>query len=144
MAAREQIEMVLAKMEKARPDDFFRKIDETQTGIFAVLRLLNESGETVIAGRISDALNVSTARVAVLLKKMAAKGLIIKEKSARDGRSTVVKLTEQGQKQVSEMQSNLYAKVSYVIDTVGEERVLEFIAIAGEIRAALKEPRSDF
>lgn len=144
MATKEQIEMILEKLEKSLPDEFFKKVDETQAGIGAVLRLLNKSNDAVTAGRISEVLNVSTARVAVLLKKMVAKGLITKEQLATDGRVTVVKLTEFGLQIISEMQAEVYSQTARIIDTVGEERILEFIAIADEIKSAFKEPNFDF
>lgn len=139
MATIEQVERVLKNMEKAHPIDFFKKIDETQVGIGAVLRLLNESGEIITAGKISNVLNISTARVAVLLKKMVAKGLITKEQDVSDGRVTIVKLTESGEKIASKMREDIYAKTAHIIDTVGEERLREFIAISKEIRATIKE-----
>lgn len=144
MATKEQIESVLVKMEKAHPVDFFKQIDDTNAGIGAVLRLLYAMDEDITAGKISDALNISTARVAVLLKKMVAKGLITKEPCSTDGRVTVVRLTEHGKKIISEMQADLYAQMSHIIDTVGEERILEFIAISEEIRIAARHPNFQF
>lgn len=144
MATREQIEMVLDKMEKANPVEFFKKVDETQAGVAAVLRLLYESSGVVTAGKISELLNVSTARVAVLLKKMVNKGLITKEQDAADGRVTIVKLTELGNTIVCEMREDMYAQVGHIIDVVGEERVMEFISIAEEIRVAAKKPTLKF
>lgn len=144
MATREQIELVLERIEKTRPEDFFKSVDNAQKGIAAVLRLLSESGEPVTAGTISEALNVSTARVAVLLKKMAGKNLITREKSPEDGRITVVKLTGQGQKTASEMGAAFYAQAGRIIDAVGEARIMVFLAIADEIRAVLEKPNFDF
>lgn len=83
-------------------------------------------------------LGVSTARVAVLLKKMAAKGLITKGHDPADARVTVVSLTEQGRESIREIEGELYRQTGLVIDRVGEERVLEFIAIAQEIQSALQ------
>ena len=144
MATKNQIEMLLARMEKAHPDDFFKKIDDSQAGICAVLRLLQKTGKPITAGKISDVLNISTARVAVLLKKMVAKGLITKEQGVIDGRTTVVHLTESGEKTISELQTEIYNHTAYIIDTVGQERILEFITIAEEIRDASKEPDFKF
>ena len=83
-------------------------------------------------------LGVSTARVAVLLKKMAAKRLITKGHDPADARVTVVSLTEQGRESIREIEGELYRQTGLVIDRVGEERVLEFIAIAQEIQSALQ------
>ena len=144
MATRMQIERMLEKLKHAHPDDFFKHVDETQAGIGAVLRLLYISNDTVTAGKISDELMVSTARVAVLLKKMASKGLITKEHSPIDARITLVKLTEYGAKTNEEMRDGMYQQMGIVIDTVGEERLLEFITIAEEIKNAITPPKFDF
>ena len=120
------------------PVGLLQRIDETQEGVGAVLCLLHESDETVTAGRVSEVLGVSTARVAVLLKKMAAKGLITKGHDPADARVTVVSLTEQGRESIREIEGELYRQTGLVIDRVGEERVLEFIAIAQEIQSALQ------
>ena len=98
MATIVQIESILKKFEKATPKDFFQCVDGAQLGMTAVLRLLNETDMPQTAGAISDALEVSTARVAVLLRKMKNKGLITKDNSVMDARVTLVELTEQGLK----------------------------------------------
>ncbi len=78
MATKSQIEMVLREFKKIHPPHpvgLLQRIDETQEGVGAVLCLLHESDETVTAGRVSEVLGVSTARVAVLLKKWRQRGL---------------------------------------------------------------------
>lgn len=138
MATEEQVKNVFARMEEAAPISFFKCIEEAQAGIGAVLRLLYESEETVTAGRISDVLGISTARVAVLIRKMVSKGLITRERSAADARITIVKLTDFGQETIENMKNDMYSQLENIIDAIGENRVLEFIAIAEEIREMMK------
>lgn len=83
---------------------------------------------------------VSTARVAALLKKMAAKGLIIRTRSSRDARVTVVELTISGRNTVNAMREEMYRQMGRVIDVVGEERLMEFIDTAEEIQRIVKPP----
>lgn len=144
MATEEQIKLIMSKMERTTPHELFKRVDDTQAGISAVLRMLHESEETVTAGMISTKLNISTARVAVLLKKMVAKGLLTKEQSAEDGRVTVVKLTEYGKDTVCKMRAGLVEEINKVIDTVGEERLLEFFQISEEIRSVASGPKVFF
>lgn len=144
MATEAQVEMILKRVECAFPIDFFKRIDEGQAGIGAVLRLLYESGESVTAGRISDELGVSTARVAVLIKKMVSKGLVTKERGVIDARITIVKLTEFGTKTYEEIRNDMYRQVGIVIDTIGEARLMEFFAIGEEIRNAVSPPKFNF
>ena len=83
MATKEQIELLLVQLENAPPSAHFQNIDKNAAGIRAILKYLSETDETVTAGKICERIRVSTARVAVLLKKMEAKGLIEKDKDPR-------------------------------------------------------------
>lgn len=78
MATKEQVEYVFNYFIKIKPDEFFNRMNKTQAGVGAVIRILNNSPEPVSAGQISEIMHVSTARTAVLLKKMSQKNLIIK------------------------------------------------------------------
>ncbi|MBO5197722.1 MAG: MarR family transcriptional regulator [Lachnospiraceae bacterium] len=136
MATKEEIELILNGLEDTHPANFFQAMSETHMGIGAVLRYLSESDTTVTAGKISEKLRVSTARVAVLLKKMEAKGLIVKAADDSDSRVTIVRLSEQGEVLVRKMREELYQKAGAVIDAIGMERMLEFVAISRKIRDA--------
>lgn len=140
MATPEQIEKVMFTLSSSHPKDLFRAMDATQVGIGAVLRLLSESEETVTAGKIADFMNVSTARVAALLKKMEVKELILRESSADDARVTVVRLSSKGEDTAARIRENMLANISAVIDTVGMERILEFAEISKEIHEAMHCP----
>ena len=144
MATVAQIEMVLKRVEQARPAHFFKCMDEVQVGIGAVLRLLYKSEETVTAGKISDVLEVSTARVAVLIKKMVSKGLISKEQGVKDARVTIVRLTDFGTQVFEEIWDDIYQKIGIIIDTVGEDRLIEFISVAEEIKDTITLPEIHF
>ena len=144
MANRETVEMILKKMEGSNPVDFFKSVNELQMGIGAVLQILQKSQGVVTAGQISEEMGVSTARVAVLLKKMAAKGLITKEKGVMDGWVTIVRLTESGENIASKMRHEMWVQVEKIIDSIGEERVLEFIEISNEIRNIVRVPNFHF
>ncbi|MDE7310752.1 MAG: winged helix DNA-binding protein [Eubacterium sp.] len=141
MATEAQIERVLKRLEQVHPANCFKRMDEVQAGIGAVLRLLYESNEAVTAGKISEVLGVSTARVAVLLRKMVSKGLVTKEQGVMDARITIVRLTEFGMKKFKEMKDDMCEQMGMVIDAIGEERLMEFIAIAEEIQKTIAPPR---
>lgn len=143
MATPEQIELTLEALQATHPKELFHAMDMQQAGIGAVLRLVYESEETVTAGKIADFMGVSTARVAVLLKKMVAQGLIIRESDARDARVTVVRLSEQGSRRVEAIRTHVYTHIGAVIDKIGMDRMQEFIAISREIQAAAVKPDFD-
>lgn len=140
MHSQEQVERVLQAMVDAQPKDIARFMSENQAGVRAVLRLLYTSDEVITAGRIAQELGISGARVAVLLKKMAAKDLVIKETAPEDARVITVKLTPNGIETANAMRQELFHQIGTVIDKVGMDRMLEFISISKEIHEALTPP----
>ncbi len=92
---------------------------------------------------LSEAMNVSTARMAVLLRKMSEKGLIVKETHALDGRVTVVRLTEHGEAIAGKKREEALRQIGAVIDKVGMERMQEFIRISKEIKEVIRCPEFD-
>ncbi len=143
MASREQIELLRRQLWEAVPMDFCKQIDQKQAGMEAILQLLLEADQTVTAGMLSEAMNVSTARMAVLLRKMSEKGLIVKETHALDGRVTVVRLTEHGEAIAGKKREEALRQIGAVIDKVGMERMLEFIRISKEIKEVIRCPEFD-
>ena len=141
MATDKQISNILRQMVSAHPAEFFKHMDDTRAGIGAVLRLLYTVDTPVTAGMISEQLGVSTARVAVLLKKMDAKGLITKEKDPIDARVTIVKLTDFGRETIERMWEEVKSQVGKVIDEIGEDRLLEYIEISKEIGRIVSPPK---
>lgn len=143
MATQEQIETVARLLQELHPAPFFQDMNKAKAGIGAVLRLLYLTAGDVTAGDVAEHMGVSTARVAVLLKKMEGKDLIRKIRSDKDARVTIVRLTEKGSAIVKSMQADMHCKVGQVIDQVGMDRVLEFMAIAREIAYIDPRPGAD-
>lgn len=138
MASDGQIKWMFHKMAESHPIEVFKYMDEVKAGIGAVLRLLYEADEPLSAGTISSKLGISTARVAVLLKKMTQKGMITKQQSPNDARVTMVELTAAGRANIERMKNELFAQMGLIIDKVGEERLKEYFEIGEEIRNIIK------
>lgn len=141
MATDQQIEYVLRHLQTDHPSALFQRMRDTGAGLAAVLRILEEAPGEVTSGQISEAMQVSTARVAVLLKKMAARGLIAKYADPRDARVTMVRLSPAGKDLVRQMKQDLYTQVGSVIDRLGMEKIQVFLSISQEIQAALSPPK---
>lgn len=133
MATQEQIDQIAKILRQTPPAPFFQKVSESQVGIGAVMGYLSEVDTDATAGEIAAFMGVSSARVAVLLKKMVAQGLIVKERSATDARVTIVHLTESGAETARRMKDSMCEKIAEVIDKIGMERLLDFLKTAGEI-----------
>ena len=143
MATQEEISKIIVLLDESHPAKFVKKHNETNAGIGAVLNLLYDSHQPITAGSISKYMNVSTARVAALLKKMEARGFISRQAGKEDGRTVVVHLTETGMETVRKLRENFRRDVGILIDTIGMERLIEYTSISKEIRAVLKGPPAD-
>lgn len=139
MATQAQIDQIISRMEQTKAGRLFDHVDRTKAGIGAVIRILHQAQCPVTAGAIAQIMGVSTARVTVLLKKLEAKGLIVRERDWLDARVTKVRLSEQGVQVDERLRAELSQKIGAVIDTVGMERMIEFATIANEIGQALRE-----
>lgn len=140
MATKEQIDYIISELPKAYPDNFFKVFNDANTGIgFAIKLLYSAEDNRLSAGAISESMGVSTARVAVLLKKMESKGLITRESDRTDARVTVVCLSEAGKNVAEQMQQNMLRHISYVIDKVGMEKLKQFIELSVEVKTAMAE-----
>ena len=143
MATREEIEKIAALLDESHPAKFVQKRNETSAGIGAVLTFLFESGKPMTAGSISKFMNVSTARVAVLLKKMETKGFISRQAGTVDARTVVVQLTESGTETVKKLRESMYRDIGILIDTIGMESLVEYTSISKEILSVMKGPPPD-
>lgn len=143
MATQEQIEYVLENLQKMHSEAFFKSLREKNAGIHAVLCMLYESSGDITAGDISDYMSVSTARVAALLKKMSAKGLIIKDVDMNDARIKIIRLSPLGIEIVSKMKEDLYSQIGTVIDKIGMEKMRDFISISSEITSMFSTSEID-
>ncbi len=143
MADTRQVEEVLAQFDRLHPEKLFGEINKRNAGCGALIKFLEESKNSVTAGDISRFMNVSTARVAVLLKKLEAKGLIVKETDLSDARVTAVRLSSEGRAAAEKMRDALYSQVGLLIDRIGMERLSDFAKTLGEIQKIVKRPDID-
>ena len=139
MSNREEAQELLQKMHACRPRHFFGKVDESRRGISFILVYLIKADHEVIAGELARELNVSTARIAALLKTMEKNGLIIRSSSSVDARQTVVRITQAGIDYSEQMKEKLLETIELLIERVGKEELEEFIRISDHIRKALGE-----
>ncbi|MCH5344351.1 MAG: MarR family transcriptional regulator [Acetatifactor sp.] len=139
MASQKDAQEFLSKLRCCRPQSFFGKVDECQRGTGFILAYLEEVSGEVIAGDLARELNVSTARIAALLKTMEKNELIIRYQSATDNRQTVVEITQKGIDYSAAMKKQILEKAELLLEKVGKEELDEFIRISMKIKEALDE-----
>ena len=139
MDVKSDAEELMEKFRSCAPKKFFSSVEEAERGIGFILVFLYKSDGEVIAGDIAREMNVTTARVAALLKKMEKNGLITREGSLNDGRRTVVKITGKGTDAVVRKREELLKRAELLIEKVGKKDLEDFIRISQKIRDALGE-----
>ena len=72
----------------------------------------------VTASEIAEHLGVSQARVTKIINKLEVAGLVVKRASKVDGRSTVIKNTEEGSKRVYKIYGEIIRYFDYLIDKI--------------------------
>lgn len=114
----------------------FKMMNFGLKGQMPVLKMLleaKEKGEEVNAGDLSIFFDVSTARIATILLKLEEQGLIIREKSKKDGRMTVVNITELGEKEVDDFHKESLIFVDKLIKGIDEDDLKTFLKVLNEM-----------
>ena len=129
----------LDKLHSCIPRLFYSEIDATRRGFGFVLGYLEQADKEVCAGDLSKKLNVSTARIAALLKKMEQNGLITRSNSPEDARRTVVGITPAGVAAIDEMRTQALRKIELLLTKVGREDLETYIRISQQIKEVINE-----
>ena len=139
MSNREEAQELLSELISCMPKSFYNDLDATKKGAGFILGYLLQSDDEVIAGDFSKMLNVSTARIAALLKKMEHGGLITRRNSSKDARRTVVELTPAGIAFAEEMKEQALMKVERLLNRISKEELKTFIQLSLKIREVIDE-----
>lgn len=132
-----QIKLLFEKMIKVRPFENLDTINETNKGMGFILYYLYKNQKDISSIDIANALKVSTARMAVLLKKLEVANLIKKIPSQEDRRKIIVKLTNDGIKKADEEIKIVKKSLKKIIEYVGYEDLDYFINICMKIKEAI-------
>ena len=134
MAEEKDIDRIIETMFKKKPDTVNRKFAAENAGMNCVMRILDDAGGPMLAGDISRKACFSTARTAVLIKKMQEKGFVRREEDKKDRRKALITLTEKGSREVQQSTGEFREMVARLIDEIGMKELDEFCATAEKIR----------
>ena len=139
MSISEDAKEYLERLHACIPRLFYSEIDATRRGFGFVLNYLDQAEREVYAGDLSKKLNVSTARIAALLKKMEQNGLITRSPSPEDARRTLVEITPAGVDLINEMRSHAFRKIELLLKKVSKEDLETYIRISQQIKEVISE-----
>lgn len=139
MGIREDAQEFLVELYSCIPKSFYSELETTQRSFGFVLDHLEHTNSEVIAGDFASLLNVSPARIAVLLKRLEQNGFITRHTSSKDARRTVVEITPAGIAFVDEMREQILRKVELLLKQISKEDLYTYIKISHQIKRAMDE-----
>ncbi len=116
-----EIDFWVEEFLKYKPNKIF---DEGTQGQNFVIRLLADGDKTIT--ELSEMLNVSTARMAVIVNKLEKDMKVQRIKGKNDKRVTYVHLTEKGYQDIVWLKNNIKERIEESINILGEEEFKRF------------------
>ena len=107
-------------------------------GELCLLMHLKRQSDLVLPSELSEAMSVSTARIARLLNTLEDRGLIQRSMDLSDRRKIVVKLTEAGERYLEAVYERTHRRASAVIDALGAEDTEAFIPMRPLMSPAIR------
>lgn len=114
------------------PDD----VSTSMRGEMAVLRLLDNEKRRLTAGEISKLLNMTTPRIAAVLKGLEKKGMIERGGDESDRRRVLVTLTEKGNAFCQARKDAVVTRLAMIFEAIGPEDTRAFIRVIRRVREA--------
>ena len=111
-------------------------VQEGVQGEAFILHLIRESGSDVLPSMISEAMRISSARVAAALNSLENKGMITREIDIEDRRRIIVKITEKGIEHAEEQKKRHIAKIKDILVMMGDRDAKEFVRLLGRLADA--------
>ncbi len=129
-----------------KPEELFRVLCDNSKGKdfnfkvkgkHFILGYLNENGKTKSLD-LAKALDVSTARIAVILNDLEKEGLVLREKDEKDKRITYISLTQKGTFVVTNDKKHVLNVLDNVIKKTSEEELNGFIKVLNLMKEEMR------
>lgn len=114
-------------------------LSEMSEGEYFALNLLLTNASTAHPSELSRAMNVSTARIAALLKHLESKGWIIRKPDLSDDRKVTVTLTDTGKHLIIEKRKKILIALCGLLEALGPEDSFEYIRLQKKLLRAAKK-----
>ncbi len=139
MAKKEDVYLALEMFHSHRPQKTVEELYKSEIGSLAVLKHLHKINGEAKSVDISKIMGISSARMAVLLKKLESRGLIVKSESKTDARAVMIKLSEKGENFVGNLKERMYGTMEKIVDEFGIERLTNMLMDLSKINKILEE-----
>jgi len=108
-------------------------VNEVVQGSPFILQYLSKRKEAVLPSEISDKMEISTARIAVILNSLDKKGLINREINKNDRRQILVTLTAEGEEAAKKLVQEAEYHIIQMLQNLGEHDAGEFVRILNKL-----------
>lgn len=105
----------------------YKKMNLANCGESVLLSFLKKHNNSQTPTQLSEALGVSTARVAALLNRMEKKGLVERRKHPDNNRNVMVYLLPEGERVSAEQEETFNRRVVSFFETLGEKDAEQFV-----------------
>lgn len=99
----------------------FKKALDLSKGELGTMLYLVVENDHAIVGDISKRLDLTSGRMASVLKRLEKKGYITKKKSTRDKRVIIVSSTEEGRRLVETHGNEVFEKIENLLRFLGDD-----------------------
>ena len=134
MASKMEVFEVMGKLQECSPIEFFKTIEEINSGMGYIMLRLYNAKEEIYAINLSADMQISRARVTMLLNKLISKGFVVKQRSKNDARKEIITITNKGRDEVAKIKQRILDIVNKLIDNLGMDKVNQFFEISNEIK----------
>lgn len=132
MTFAEEAERKLMQLMVENRHGAFSKIEKSSKGANIVIKVLDRLGEPTNPKHLAETLNLSTARIAVVLGNLEKRGLIIRTMDPDDRRRINVSLTESGKKVAKAEKQEMRNKIIRVFELMGEEDTHQYLELTAK------------
>ncbi|HHT17693.1 MAG TPA: winged helix-turn-helix transcriptional regulator [Papillibacter sp.] len=116
-----------------------KKTNSFVHGEMFILNYLYDRSEGARPSELSSAMHAGSARVAMMLKSLEAKGFIARRPDEKDRRRVIVTITPLAAEEVSTERGKVRKKIQRVIDAIGLEETQDFLRILKKMLDVIAE-----
>ncbi|MFD2305377.1 MarR family winged helix-turn-helix transcriptional regulator [Enterococcus termitis] len=132
MSFAEEAEQELIRLMVENRNSAFSRFEKSNQGESMVIKFLYKYGEPTSPKHLADSLNLSSARIAVVLGSLEKKGLIERNMDENDRRRINVTLTESGKKAAKHEKKQMRDKIVQIFKMMGEDDTVLFIELVAK------------
>lgn len=115
-----------------------RQINDSMHGENFILYFISRDEGIITPSDISNAMGITSARVAAALNSLEGKGMVVRKIDADDRRRILIELTDLGREKVEKHHEKIMNMTTNMLRYLGEEDAMEFVRIMKKL--ALKKP----